>query len=400
MNCLNCGNPVAPGAKFCAICGTQQMQAPRFCMQCGAMMEANVQFCPNCGASIQQPAVNKIQSSTCAPAAPNAENAAPSTAGETQVLTQDPTAPALENTAPVQPYPQPVVQQPQVTPTAPIAPAQPQFSGYMQQPVYNQPPVTQPPVQPQMPVYAPPAHPVVQPVVQPVVPPVINPGVAAGVATAAGAAAKGAVKTVSTAKKLAIFAAVVAFLIGAITACLNFFVSAPEDTVNNLVESVSELDYEKMLGCMDSKTENMMRASLGIAGDLMGSITGIGLDFEDLMAFAPAMAPFMETPDLGIVDAETVLYADCSLQKLMEYCEAANSDGDLPDGYLSDNEIISFLMDYNIKLPGLENLIAKTAIVKITVEGGDVGYLPLVNEGWGDWRIPMMELSAMVEGIS
>lgn len=363
MNCFNCGNPLTPEAKFCANCGAKQVSAPKFCMQCGAMLGANAQFCSNCGTSVQQSTAdalrNNVESSESSPA-----DALDKTEGVVEQFQSEPTA-------------QPMAGETQVLNENPIAPP----------PVY---------AQPQTPVYAPPVQNVVPPVVQPMV----NPGVAAGVVTAAGAAAKGAAKTVSTAKKIAVFAAVVAFLLGAVTACLHFFVDAPEDTVHTLIESVSEMDYDKMLSCMDSKTEKMIRASMGIAGDLMGSLTGVSLDLEDLMALAPAMAPYFETPDLNIRDAETILYADCSLQKLMQYCADANSEDDIPSGYLSDNEIINFLMKYKIKLPGLENLIAKTAIVKITLDNGEVGYLPLINEGWGDWRIPVSELSALLEGTN
>ncbi len=223
--------------------------------------------------------------------------------------------------------------------------------------------------------------------------------VATEVAHTAGAVAVAGVKKAgSTAKTIAIWAAVVAFIIGAATACLNFFVPAPEDTVDKLIESVEELKYDDMLSCFDSTTEKQIRAIMGISGDLFGSLTGISLDLEDLMAMAPSLAPYMETPDLGIADAETVLYADCSKNKLMQYCETANSGGSIPTGYLSDNDIVSFLMEYNISLPGLENLIAEVAVVKITLKTGEVGYLPLINEGWGNWRIPMMDLMSS-EGL-
>lgn len=199
-------------------------------------------------------------------------------------------------------------------------------------------------------------------------------------------------KKLSVGKTVAIWAAVVAFVIGAVTACLNFFVPAPADTVDKLIVSVEELKYDDMLSCFDSTTEKQIRAVLGITGDLFGSLTGISIDLEDLMAFAPSLESYLEIPDLGIASAETVLYADCSKSKLMTYCQTANSGGSIPTGYLSDNEIVNFLMEYNISLPGLENLIAEVAVVKVTLKSGEVGYLPLINEGWGDWRIPVMDL--------
>ena len=61
MNCTNCGQPLAEGAKFCPNCGTrveQQQQQPlnAFCTTCGAKLEPASQFCPACGVKVGQPA--------------------------------------------------------------------------------------------------------------------------------------------------------------------------------------------------------------------------------------------------------------------------------------------------------------------------------------------------------
>ena len=139
---------------------------------------------------------------------------------------------------------------------------------------------------------------------------------------------------------------------------------------------------------------------MGVSGDLFGSLTGISVDFEDLMTLMPSIAPDMETPDLGITEVETILYADCSQAKLMDYCNTANSGNNIPNGYLSDNSIVSFLQEYNISIPGLENLIAETAVVKLSLSSGEVYYLPLINEGTGDWRILVQELLSELEGLN
>ena len=160
------------------------------------------------------------------------------------------------------------------------------------------------------------------------------------------------------------------------------------------------MDYEGVLGCIDSKTEKQIRAVMGVSGDLFGSLTGISVDFEDLMTLMPSIAPDMETPDLGVAEAETVLYADCSQAKLMEYCTTANNGGTIPEGYLSDNSIVSFLQEYNISIPGMENLIAECAVVELTLSSGEAYYLPLINEGTGDWRILVQELLKDLEGLN
>lgn len=330
--------------------------------------------------SAAQPQAVATQTQTAGqPVAPvAAQQATQSYAGQVQASAAPQTAAPVQTAAPTQVH-TPVSQQ-NTAASAPVQAAPVQAQTPVQTPV--QAPVSQAaPVVPHIPVA--PVAPVAS----------ATASVATEVAHAAGAAAVAGVKKAgSTAKTVAICAAVVVFIIGAVAACLNFFVPAPEDTVDKLIESVEELKYDDMLSCFDSTTEKQIRAVMGITGDLMGSLTGISLDLEDLMALAPSLAPYMEIPDLGITDAETVLYADCSKSKLMQYCETANSGGSIPTGYLSDNEIVSFLMEYNISLPGLENLIAEVAVVKITLKTGEVGYLPLINEGWGDWRIPMMDL--------
>lgn len=208
---------------------------------------------------------------------------------------------------------------------------------------------------------------------------------------------KGAGKVAKTA---AIWAAVVAFVIGAAAACLNFFVSPPEETVTTLCSAIEEMDYDGMLSCIDSKTERQIKAIMDVSGDLFGSLTGISVDFEDLMTLMPSIAPDLEAPDLGVSEVETILYADCSQAKLMEYCEAANNGCSIPEGYLFDNSIVSFLQEYDVSIPGLENLIAETAVVKLTLSSGDTYYLPLINEGTGDWRVFVQDFLSELEGLN
>lgn len=343
MKCIKCGAEISENANFCPVCGQNNSRTPNFCAHCGSKVEWNMQFCETCGKPIE-----KLP-----------QNEEPETASED------------------------------------VKEAAEKLAEYVQEE----------PVQPQAPVQTP-VHTPVQP--QQVVNPVVNTAThvaSAGaqlgaevIRTTGKVAAEGVKKTVSTGKKLAILAAVVVFIIGALTACLNFFVSAPEDAVNDFFASMEELDYEKMLGCLDKKTESTIRAAMGITGDLLGSFTGISIDLEDVMAFGPSMAPIMDTPDMGIASVETVFYSDCSQKKMIDYCIRANEGQSIPDGYDSDNAIISFLDEYNLTLPGLENLIAQSALVKLTLETGEVMYLPLINEGWGDWRIPLMDLSMALEG--
>lgn len=48
LKCLNCGNEIAEGAKFCGVCG-KPVNQKRFCTNCGTSLEAHLNFCPMCG---------------------------------------------------------------------------------------------------------------------------------------------------------------------------------------------------------------------------------------------------------------------------------------------------------------------------------------------------------------
>ena len=47
--CSQCGQPLAPDAKFCSHCGAQQSAANQ-CAACGQPLQPGAKFCPNCGA--------------------------------------------------------------------------------------------------------------------------------------------------------------------------------------------------------------------------------------------------------------------------------------------------------------------------------------------------------------
>lgn len=339
MTCTKCGNELSPQAKFCPLCGTpapEDVKIPRFCMYCGNPVDSDTQFCEHCGKKI----------------APVEDSPA-------------------EETNSIDPNELSAPQSHDDRPSAPVSAPAP------------------------APVSAAPAASAVVPAAAAAAASPVAAAVKAEVVHAAGKAATGSVRSAGKiAKRIAIWTAVVAFVIGLATACLSYFVSSPEDTVEELFSAIEDFDYEAMLGCMDSKTESQFKAILGISGDLFGSITGIGLDFEDLLALAPSLAPStgLDMPDMGDYEVETVLYTDYSAQKIQQICEQANNGEPIESGYLSDNEIISFLHKYHITLPGLENLLAKTAIVKVIDDSGIAGYLPMVNEGYGDWRILMPDL--------
>lgn len=445
MKCCYCSAELAPNAKFCRHCGKEILT---YCTECGTQLDKNAQYCPTCGTKIveikeeekktdilpttgeialkmTEKVLDKVAGDSLSTHTEEMHNARPAQL-ETPAHSESPAKPQetthsgsaggagqkfRRDSASVRAAAEQQAQTETAETTVSVEEeeifAQTQGSASANKRSASRTPTAPPSApaeaeQPSTQTIAPAPAPVVPPVKPSVAPELVHAGADLTkemLKGSVGTAVKGAAGALSTAKKVAIAAAVVAFVIGAVAACLNFFVPAPNETVDKLVTSVDELDYDKMLSCFDSKTEKQIRAVMGITGDIVGSLTGISVDLEDLMDLAPSMAPYLEIPDLGIAGAETVLYADCSEKKIMEYCITANNGGSIPTGYLADNEIVNFLMEYKITLPGLENLIAKTAIVKITLENGEVGYLPLINEGWGDWRIPIMDMAMSSEGL-
>lgn len=435
MKCSHCGNTLSPDSKFCRHCGEEIFF---FCTNCGLQLEKDAKFCAGCGTKVKKtnteeekktdilPTIGEmavdvagtvlekmeeINHSTHSEEVRNAQSAQVETSARSQMPAKPQASTHTDGSAggagqkirrdsvsvrdaaerQAQSVSDEVPVEALQTPEVAVEPAQ---ASQTAAPAPQNMPAYEPaPVQTQVPPQAPVGTAVRPPVSEPIqhAAPVTKEVVEKMTDTTAELIKEGA-KKLSVGKTVAIWAAVVTFVIGAAAACLNFFVPAPEDTVDKLIVSVEELKYDDMLSCFDSTTEKQIRAVMGITGDLFGSLTGISIDLEDLMAFAPSMDSYLDIPDLGIASAETVLYADCSKSKLMTYCETANSGGSIPTGYLSDNEIVNFLMEYNISLPGLENLIAEVAVVKITLKSGEVGYLPLINEGWGDWRIPVMDM--------
>lgn len=343
MICTKCNSEIPNQAKFCPHCGTpapEAVKTPRFCMYCGATVDANTQFCEHCGQRLAPPADTSAEEAAepldaSGSSAPQAENHAPA---------------VTQNTPPVSaPVSAPVAAAPVVSAVGTEAV---RAAGHAAAPVAT--------------------------------------AVGAEVVRAAGQVATGSVRSAGRiAKRIAIWTVVVAFVLGLASACLSHFVPSPEETVDTLFSSIEELDYNAMLDCIDSKTGKQLRAIMGITGDLLGSLTGIDIDLEAFMDLAPAFGSYLEMPELGVFHAETVLYTDYSAKKIQQICMKANNGEAIDSGYISDNDIISFLNKYHLTLPGLENLLAKTAIVKVTDSTGAVGYLPMVNEGNGDWRILM-----------
>ncbi len=351
MKCIHCGKEISDSAVYCPLCGQKNDRRPNFCLHCGAKVESDMKFCVECGKPIEEmkPEQEAEQSGEIV-ALPDMDT------GKDMIdLVEDVTDHVFEvtkekETETVQASQSTVPTRPAVRSDAPSVRHKANTQKIKE--TAKKVAVT-----------------TVKEAAAVVTEEIINEG-------------KEVVKeTGKTAKKVAIWAAVLTFVLGAAAACLNFFVSPPEKTAEKFITSIEEMDADALVGCLDKSLEKKIHSVLSLSGGIFG------LDFNDLLTLFPVIAPEGSSPEIpDIQSIETVLYADCSKDKLMQYCTDANGGEEIPTGYLSDNSIINFLNEYDISIAGLENLIAEAAIVKITAED-TVLYLPLINEGFGDWRI-------------
>ncbi len=95
QTCTNCGEPLAPGARFCPNCGTlvappepPPPPQPRICPNCGSTVAPGARFCENCGQRM-----DAAPAAGAAPVAPAAPSAPPPMAAQPPVAPPVPAAP-------------------------------------------------------------------------------------------------------------------------------------------------------------------------------------------------------------------------------------------------------------------------------------------------------------------
>ncbi len=53
MPCVNCGEQITKGSKFCSHCGVAQTKPDDTCTNCGAKLASDAKFCPECGQKVE-----------------------------------------------------------------------------------------------------------------------------------------------------------------------------------------------------------------------------------------------------------------------------------------------------------------------------------------------------------
>lgn len=153
---------------------------------------------------------------------------------------------------------------------------------------------------------------------------------------------------------------------GVIFVYLKQFSSSPQKTVEHFFDAYNTSDINGMVACMEPQTEQLLQGSTGIASALFGAITGVDLDFGDLIDLMPLFAntSFDSSEEIFITDIQIISYTP-----------------------IADSEIIPLLIHY---MPDLVNVLAKDAVVEFRIEGTDVtAQLEVVFYGNDGWRIPL-----------
>ena len=134
----------------------------------------------------------------------------------------------------------------------------------------------------------------------------------------------------------------------------------PDEVAVTFVESMADLDMNTMIDCCDSKTAAMLKGQLGVY-DLLFSVSGLGVDTETMLQAAPFLAEM----------------------------DGVNMDIEVTDSYTSygdhDNPVTNVINKY----------IAKEAIayLECTYDGTtETMPVPLVNEGFGKWKVDINSL--------
>lgn len=188
---------------------------------------------------------------------------------------------------------------------------------------------------------------------------------------------------------------ILALFVGGFCIYLQFFVPKPEKTIENFMKAIEEEEINDLIECCDPKVKKFFDSMLGLGGDLLGSLTKISVDLQDLLT----VVSFLDISDdeegilgeaMSISDLRVVCYSDYSAKKLQKMIDEMSESeiNELSGKYLSNGSFYKTLHDAHLMLPKMENLGAKSCLIVFYEEGSvEANYAVLGNYGSKGWRI-------------
>lgn len=92
-------------------------------------------------------------------------------------------------------------------------------------------------------------------------------------------------------KRVIALVVLVTMVFGGYWAYTNYFSDRQVAVVKKLLNAMNDKDINTIMECLDPNQEQIYNAMSSLAGKVVGSITGINLDFKQIAAFLPIMWP-------------------------------------------------------------------------------------------------------------
>lgn len=110
-------------------------------------------------------------------------------------------------------------------------------------------------------------------------------------------------------KKIKFFVKGIIFLL--VVICISglyfyYIVPNPKKTIEQFQNATNALNIDEMLECFEPKVQKQSKALLNITSGIVGGITGLSIDFSDLVEILPLFAGLDvgETPNIKMVVSE------------------------------------------------------------------------------------------------
>lgn len=144
--------------------------------------------------------------------------------------------------------------------------------------------------------------------------------------------------------KVGIITAIVAFIIAIANYYCTYMVSSPDKTVKTFMEASDKLDYNTMVECFDSKTQNLLNTGGNLAMGFIGAVTGFSLDFQTATTITSAFGEEMVSEE--------------------QKCNATNFKVEKIEG----EKLSAFVEQFGTKIKSIGNVLGSTAIVSFEVD--------------------------------